>query len=602
MKCLEYPFDAQYLLKKKKSIKRELLAEKVQRTVKKIAVLGGSTTSEIVVMLELFLLQDGFEPVFYEGEYGRYYEEAMFPNPELEAFAPDLIIIHTSNRNILNFPCLSDTQEQVQKRLDELVSRFYGMWDNLMKTYGCPVIQNNMESPLYRLFGNQDGVFCQGRTSFIRRINQAFAAYAAEHRNFYIHDLEYLASDYGLNCFSDPFYWHMYKYCMCLPAVPAFAYSLANMIKSVFGRNKKGLVLDLDNTLWGGVIGEDGVAGIKLGQETSMGQVYSEFQAYVKQLKEIGVVLAVDSKNDMENALAGLRAPGSVLSEEDFLVIKANWESKDANFREIAESLSLLPESLVFVDDNPAEREIITVQLPGVLAPALEKPEQYALVLDRAGYFEVTSLSEDDRRRNEMYRENLQRVQAKASFGSYEEYLKHLKMRAWIEPFEVVYMERIAQLTNKSNQFNLTTRRYTAAELETIAASGDYITLYGQLKDRFGDNGIVSVVMGHRENGTELHLDLWLMSCRVLKRDMECAMMDELVRRCRRNNIEVIYGYYYRTAKNNMVRYFYRERGFVLIEERENGDSCWRFEINQDYREQNRVIEIERQKEGIGEE
>lgn len=600
MKCLEYPFDGQYLLKKKKSIKRELLAENVKRTVKKIAVLGGSTTSEIVAMLELFLLQEGIQPVFYEGEYGRYYEEAVFPNPGLTDFAPDLIIIHTSNRNILDYPELSDAWEKVQERLDTLVSHFSSMWDSLARTYGCPVIQNNMELPLYRLLGNQDGVFCQGRTSFIRRINREFAAYAAEHRDFYIHDLEYVASDYGLRSFSDPFYWHMYKYCMCLPAVPAFAYSLANMVKSIFGRNKKGLVLDLDNTLWGGIVGEEGAAGIELGQETSMGQVYSEFQAYLKQLKEIGVVLAVDSKNDMENALAGLNAPGSVLTEEDFLIIKANWESKDINFREIAASLSLLPESLVFVDDNPAEREIITGQLPGVPAPPLQKPEEYAIVLDRAGYFEVTSLSEDDRRRNEMYRENLQRVQAKASFASYEEYLRHLEMRARIEPFEAVYISRIAQLTNKSNQFNLTTRRYTAADLETMMLSEDYITLYGQLEDRFGDNGIVSVIIGHRENATRLHLDLWLMSCRVLKRDMECAMMDELVRRCKMHQIDTIYGYYYRTAKNNMVRYFYRERGFTLLEEQENGDSLWRFEIPQNYEEQNRVIQTERQKGRTG--
>lgn len=593
MKCLEYPFDGQYLLKKKKSIRRELLAEDVKRTVKKVAVLGGSTTNEIINMLELFLLEEGIEPVFYEGKYGRYYEEAMFSNPELELFAPDIIFIHVSNRNILDYPEPSDTEEQVQGKLDGVTERFFRMWDNLARVYGCPVIQNNMELPLYRMFGSQDGVLCQGRTSFIRRVNQAFAGYAASHGNFYIHDLEYLASDYGLSSFSDPFYWHMYKYCMCLPAVPAFSFSLANIIKSVFGKNKKGLVLDLDNTLWGGVVGEDGIEGIELGPETSMGQVYSEFQAYIKGLKEIGVLLSVDSKNDMENALAGLNAPYSVLKEEDFAAIKANWNPKDVNLREIADQLALLPESLVFIDDNPAEREIVARQLPGVEAPALEKPEQYALVIDRAGYFEVTALSDDDRKRCSMYRANLERKQMEASFASYEDYLRHLEMHARIRPFEAVYMARIAQLTNKSNQFNLTTRRYTTSELEAAAASDRYITLYGQLKDRFGDNGIVSVVAGHIRNGSELHLDLWLMSCRVLKRDMECAMMDELVSVCRQRGIRAVYGYYYKTPKNGMVQYFYRERGFALLEEQDNGDSMWRFDIPEEYKKQNSVIQTE---------
>lgn len=466
------------------------------------------------------------------------------------------------------------------------------MWDHLYETYHCPVIQNNMELPLYRLLGNQDGVLPQGRTSFVRGINTALAREAAVRPYVYLHDLEYLASDFGLSRFSDPFYWHMYKYCMCLQAIPEFAYSLAAMIGSLFGKNKKGLVLDLDNTLWGGVIGDDGVEGIELGQETSMGQVYSEFQDYVKDYKQIGVLLAVDSKNEEANALAGLNAPYSVLKPEDFLVIKANWEPKDRNLSEIARQIGILPESLVFVDDNPAERAIVSGGLPGVLAPELEKVERYAWVLDRGRYFEVTTLSEDDKKRNEMYRENLERTRLEASFASYGEYLLSLEMKARIRPFEDMYLARIAQLTNKSNQFNLTTRRYTQEELAAFSKREDVITLYGQLEDRFGDNGIVSVLAGHIE-GRDLHLDLWLMSCRVLKRDMECAMMDELVSICAERGLEKIFGYYYRTEKNNMVRYFYRDRGFALVEEKENGDSTWILELSQETRKQNRVITVE---------
>lgn len=592
MKCLEYPFDVDYLMKKKKSIRRELLADGQKRAVKKIAVLGGSTTSEIVVMLELFLLNMGIEPQFYQSEYNQFYEDAMFGNPELAAFSPDLIYIHTSNRNLTEYPRVADTLEAVEQMITGQLDRFTAMWGHLYETYHCPIIQNNMELPLYRLLGNQDGVLPQGRTAYIRRINQGFAAYGAAHNYFYLHDLEYLASDFGLSKFSDPFYWHMYKYCMCLQAIPEFAYSLAAMIGSIFGKNKKGLVLDLDNTLWGGVIGDDGPEGIELGQETSIGQVYSEFQTYVKDLKQIGVVLSVNSKNEEENALAGLNAPYSVLKPEDFLVIKANWEPKDRNFAQIADEIGILPESMVFVDDNPAERSIVAEQLPGVLAPEIGQVEQYARILDRGRYFEVTTLSEDDKKRNEMYRENIQRSKLQAAYTSYEDYLKSLEMKAQILPFDPMYLARIAQLTNKSNQFNLTTRRYTQTELEELAKREDVITLYGKLEDRFGDSGIVSVLIGHKEGQDELHMDLWLMSCRVLKRDMECAMMDQLAEMCKKVKIRKIFGYYYRTEKNNMVRYFYGDRRFTLLEEAENGDSKWMFEIPEEYVPQNKVITI----------
>ena len=592
MKCLEYPFDGEYLLKKKKSLKRELMAQNDNRIVKKIAVLGGSTTREIIEMTELFLLNCGVEPIFYESEYNQYYEEAMFPNAKLEAFAPDVIVIHTSNRNILAYPTMTDSKEQVDTLLKTQMDKFVAMWDRLREVYKCPIIQNNMELPLYRLLGNKDGVDFRGKTFFVRRMNQMFADYAASHDNFYIHDLEYLAATYGMERFSDPFYWHMYKYCMCVPAIPTFAYSLSSILKSLFGKNKKGLVLDLDNTLWGGVIGDDGQEGIEIGQETSMGQVYSEFQSYIKELKQIGVVLTVNSKNDMENALLGLRLKDTLLTVDDFACVKANLESKDKNFAEIAQELALLPESLVFIDDNPVEREIVTKQIPGVLAPPMDKVEQYAKIIDKAAYFETTTLSADDLNRNDMYRENAKRVQLQAAFASYDEYLESLEMSAIIKQFDMVSLPRITQLTNKSNQFNLTTRRYTQNELEQVLADDKNITLYGRLKDRFGDNGIVSVVCGHEDEKKGFHIDLWLMSCRVLKRNMECAMLDKLVEKCKERGVITIYGYYYPTAKNSMVCRFFEERGFLLCEEKD-GNTVWYLDIAGDYVNQNKVIKIE---------
>jgi FkbH-like protein len=591
LKELLYPFDAGYILAGKRRIRKRLLEDAAGYTEKRIAILGGSTTHDIKLIMELFLLNQGIRPSFYESEYNQYYQDAVFPCQELEAFRPDIIYICTSNRNITRYPAMCDDADSIARMIEQEKQRFYTVWDSLRDTYGCPVIQNNFEMPFYRLLGNKDASDIHGKINFLTRLNMEFYDYAERHDDFYICDINYISADYGLREWSDPFYYHMYKYALNVNAIPYLAFNVANIIKSVFGKNKKGFVLDLDNTLWGGVVGDDGVDNIVLGPEEPEGQVYSEFQRYVKEHKQIGVLLNINSKNDYENAISGIKHPDSEFSPDDFVEIKANWNTKDRNFSDIADELNLLPESLVFVDDNPAERHIVSEQLPGVCAPEIGAVHNYIQVIDRSGFFEVTALSKDDMNRNEMYRENARRAQLQASFSDYNEYLLSLEMKGIIKNFEPVYMARIAQLTNKSNQFNLTTRRYTQPEIERLAADDAYITLYGKLIDKFGDNGVVSVVIGHETAG-ECRIDLWIMSCRVLKRDMESAMLDILVKRCKERGIRRIRGYYYPTAKNNMVRDFYAVQGFDKISETE-GNTEWILDITGEYKNKNHVIEVE---------
>lgn len=591
MRELEYPFDSEWILKKAKSIKKTLLSDGTTRIKKKIAVLGGSTTHDVIRILELFLLHYGIEPSFYESEYGQYWQDAMFDNPELAEFAPDLIYIHTTNRNIAEYPAVGDSREKTGQLIKDTYEHFRVMWEKLKETYGCVIIQNNFEFPYYRLLGNMDAVNSNGRVAFVNRLNALFAEYAAANENFYLQDIQYLSACYGLDKWGDSFYWHMYKYALCVPAIPTLSYNLANIIKSVYGKNKKAYVLDLDNTLWGGVVGDDGPENIEIGQETSMGQVYAEFQSYLKEQKQIGIMLNVSSKNEEENALAGLSRPDSVLKPDDFMVIKANWEPKSKNVAEIAAELNIGTDSLVFVDDNPAEREIIRQNLPGVAVPEMDKPEEYLKTLDRSGFFEVTGLSEDDTKRNEMYKANQERKKMQDNFADYGEYLKSLDMKAEIGAFVPLYMARIAQLTNKSNQFNLTTKRLSQADIEHMAEDSSYITLYGKLADKFGDNGVVSVVIGKIKEDA-LHIELWLMSCRVLKRDMEFAMMDRLTEECKKRGIARIYGYYYPTAKNKMVENFYGLQGFTLKNRDNEGNAEWEYEIPAAYENKNRYIEI----------
>ncbi len=591
MKELEYPFDAEDIIRRKKSLKRELLKNPLILPLK-IAVLGGATTNDIVKITELFLLNHGIKPEFYESEYNRYYEDAMFDNPGLAAFKPDIIFICTCNRNINLYPEIDDTPETVKEKLDNEYQRFETMWKHIASEYKCTIIQNNFEYPFFRLLGNRDASDVRGRVNYITKLNLRFAEYADRHENFFINDINYESSSYGLEKWSDPFYWHMYKYALAVPAIPYFAFNLSNIIKSVMGKNKKVLMLDMDNTLWGGVIGDDGADNIETGQETPIGQTYSEFQHYVKSLGKLGVLLTLNSKNDESIALEGLRRDDSVLSPDDFVSKKINWLPKSENLINTAKELSLLPESFVFVDDNPAEREIVRANIPGAAVPEIgDRPERYINILDKSGFFEVTNLSKDDIMRNEMYKANAKRIETLNTFTDYGEYLKSLEMKGEIREFVPAYMSRIAQLTNKSNQFNLTTKRYTQSEIESVAGDDNYITLYGKLADKFGDNGVVSVIIGHI-TGSECNIDLWIMSCRVLKRDMEFAMMDSLVKECEERGVKKIIGHYYPTAKNSMVKEFYSLQGFDKISEDADGNTEWHYNLANDYKPKNRYIKV----------
>ncbi len=590
MRELEYPFDADEIIRKRKSLKKALLLEEgAGRLQKKIAVLGGSTTANVVQVLDLFLLNQGIEGTFYESEYNKFYEDAMFGNPQLDAFGPDVIYLHTCIHNISAFPDPNDDAAQAEEKLQAEYERFRSMWQKLEETYGCVVIQNNFELPDWRLFGNKDAVEAGGRVRFVNRLNALFAEYAAEHPNFFLHDVSYLSGYLGLTNWCDPFYWNMYKYCPAVPLIPELCFSLANIIKSLYGKNKKALVLDLDNTLWGGIVGDDGPENLKIGSESAEGETYLAFQEYLKAQKSLGVLLNIDSKNEYENAIAGLQAKGSALSPDDFICIRANWQPKDRNIAEIAQELNLGADSFVFVDDNPAERHIVSEQIAGIAVPEIGKPEDYIRILDRSGFFEVTNRSADDAKRNEMYQANAQRSRLQASFSDYTDYLKSLEMKAEIAPFCKEYIPRISQLTNKSNQFNLTTLRCSVADIEEMAAAENWITLYGKLEDRFGDNGVVAIEsaeIGDESDGTKsAHIRLNLMSCRVLKRDMEFAMLDELVKAAKEKGVVRLIGHYYPTKKNGMVAQLYTDLGFT----KEGED--WTLDVAS-YQPQCRVIDI----------
>lgn len=573
---LSVPFDSSEILKYGKKWKRILQEAQSDCMFKKIAILGGSTTKHVRDTLELFLMREGIQCDFYESEYNRYWEEGVFENRELEQFSPDIIYVFTSYRN-LNF----------DEALEHQYDKYEQLWEKLQERYRCTILQNNFELPFYRLLGNQDAVLDKGDTYYINRMNEKLYTYAGNHNNFYVVDLHYLAAEFGLSRWYDLNTWYLYKYAFSLEAVPLVAWNVSRIIKAMCGKNKKGFVLDLDNTLWGGVIGEDGPDHIEIGEGTPVGEAYLEFQKYIKRHEDLGIVLNICSKNDIRTALEGIQKEENLLKQDDFFMIQSNWNRKDENLKTIAEKLNVSVDSLVFLDDNPAERDIVNQNLPAVETPSFDSVEHYIQLVDKNHYFEVLNLSQEDQKRNEMYRENKLRKQEEERFQDYGSYLRSLQMTARIHPFQEAEWDRIFQLIQKSNQFNLTTKRYTMNEIQEISGSPDYMTLSGRLRDKFGDNGIVSLIVVQKEDETA-HIRLWVMSCRVLGRNMECAMFDALLVRCRQCGIRKIKGYYFPTKKNGLVKDLFQGFGFEHEDEH-----IWCYAIPEAGGETNEYIVIE---------
>jgi len=566
------------LLRKKAAIKQELLAA-TDLLEKRIAVLGGSTTAEVVDQLELALLMRGIRPIFFQGEYGQYYQEALSPSAELQSFKPDMVYLHITAVNINAYPAVSDTPQQVEALLQQQTAHWRQVWDCIAQQHACTIIQNNFEQPWFRPLGNLDGTDIRGRSRFVSQLNEKLMQAAAQRSGVIIHDLHYLSARVGLDRWFNPRLWYWAKYAMDMEMIPVLANQLAAVMASVWGKSAKALVVDLDNTLWGGVVGDDGVEGIQLGADTATGEAYQDFQRYLKALQQRGVLLAVASKNDESIARAAFAHPDNVLKTGDFVAFQAHWEPKPGSLQVIAREINIGIDSLVFVDDNPVERALVRQQMPDVCVPEMgDDVTDYIRILDQAALFETLALSQDDLQRAAQYQHNAQRESRQGQFASYEDFLKSLQMRAEIAPFSALYMDRITQLINKTNQFNLTTRRYTQAQVEQMAASKNFITLYGRLQDTFGDNGLVAIVTGEIKQN-ELHLDLWLMSCRVLKRGMEYAMFERLCVAARHRNLTRLVGYYLPTTKNAMVAKLYAELGFALSREDKEG-SLWTLDLS----------------------
>lgn len=557
----------------------------------RIAILGSFTTTHLSKFIELAMFATGADPIIYESDFGTFRQEVIDPTSGLYEFKPNFLIIATGYRDLAFTPVLGTTVEERDIAVEKEVDAMLGLWNTAYERLGCQVIQNNYEFPAVRPLANHDHRDTSGLGGYIARVNLALQDKALPFVT--IHDVAHMAASTGGKRWGDPRFFHVGK----LPCPPEnlfdYAHSLASIVAAHLGLSKKCLVLDLDNTLWGGVIGDDGMQGIKIGQGDPEGEAFTAFQNYALQLKERGVILAVCSKNEEHNAREPFEShPDMVLRMNDISCFIANWTDKATNIREIARQLNIGINSLVFVDDNPAERSIVRRNVPEVSVIELPTdPSEYVQAVDQERHFQVVSLGQEDLARTEMYRSNAARASMQSSITNMDEFLESLQMAATVCPISDATLERSVQLINKSNQFNLTTRRYATAEIMAKRANSQWVDVTVSLVDCFGDNGLISVLLAEQCKEV-LRIDTWLMSCRVLKRGVENMLLNQVVKEAKHRGLKRIVGEYIPSAKNGLVKDHYLNLGFEQVSSDDDGGSSWELAVTNDLADQPHFIKI----------
>jgi FkbH-like protein len=512
----------------------------------RVALVGSSTLTHLLPGIRVAGLRHGVWVDTYEGDYGQYLQELMDRGSDLYAFRPDSLCLALDAQHLLDISGANPAAaiDHVRK-----------CWHAAKEGLHCTVIHQTALPVFADLMGSNEHRLGDSPQTFIKHFNSLLEGASDE------------AFVHLLAIWHDATLWHRAKQEVHPAVAHLYGEHLLRVLAAQGGRSRKCLVLDLDNTLWGGVIGDDGLEGIVLGQGSALGEAYVALQRYALRLKERGVILAVCSKNDESNVLDAFeKHPEMVLKPEDIACFSVNWEDKAANLRRIARSLNVGLDSLVFVDDNPFERNLVRRELPEVAVPELpDDPAYHIECIAAAGYFESVALSAEDRERASQYVANKEREQLRNSTTNLEAYLKSLSMEIIWKPFDDLGMQRIVQLINKTNQFNLTTQRYGESQVRSLMRAPGVLTWQIRLKDRFGDNGIIAVIVAILNSEGDLEIDTWLMSCRVLGRQVEDACLNLLVEGAKRLGAKRIVGRYRATPRNEIVRDLYLRMGFTLL-------------------------------------
>jgi FkbH-like protein len=506
--------------------------------------------------MEMICLRDRLEPEFYEPPFGTYMQELMQSGSVLKRFRPDFIVLLLNWRDLgLPVTCHDDFAAV------QAIARLTNVWQTAMESTSAQIIQLTFAPAGHDAYHALSSSMQAGRARMIRRINEALYECAPERVTLI--DSERIAAAWG-GAWEDPISWSSAKVYPAPAVLPLVAEHIVSCVRAELGLGRKLLIFDLDNTLWGGVVGEDGLGGIRLGPPSSIGERYQEFQQYLKAMKDRGVLLAVVSKNNPEEAADVFRHhQSSVLRLDDFVSFKANWLDKASNIREIAAELRLGLDSFVFLDDNPAERSAVRRALPAVVVPEISgEPSESIAALEHSLYFQAIRLTREDMARSASYLARVQQEEMRVRSGNLDQYLADLAMQIEYGPVDPQTSVRVTQLINKTNQFNLTTKRYTHEQVERRMASPGCWFRWYHLRDRFADHGLIAVLLAD-VSGTEWTVDTWLMSCRVIGRGVEALMFRDMVECARRSGAGRLRAHYVPTAKNKLVENLLTQFGFT---------------------------------------
>jgi len=538
----------------------------------RVAILADAAVQQLASLIKSLGARNAVAIDVYEGGYDSIDLEMLNPSSTLYAFEPQFVIVLMSGEKLK--ARLYESADRPSFAADT-VRRIEGLWEAFRANSSATIVQSTFVLPTERAFGNYELKVANSVGSIFSEINHELATRARAAPNVLLSDVDFLGASVGRRNWSDPRLWCMAKIPCRLEYLPLLAQSLLDTVLAASGFFTKCVVLDLDNTLWGGVIGDDGLEGISLG-EFDEGEAFVGFQRFMRELKRRGVILAVVSKNEHENAILPFKNhPHMVLREEDISVFVANWENKADNIKAVQQVLNIGFDSLVFIDDNPFERNIVREYLPQVVVPELpEEPSLYLGALAELNLFETASFSQADLQRAEQYREEAQRELTKAKYSSIDDYLISLGMEIRLERFNAFNVPRIAQLSQRSNQFNLMTRRHGEAACKAMMTDSSIAPLSLTLADKFGDYGLISVII-LRHAGEAIEIDEYLMSCRVLQRGVEAFAMNSIFAFAKRSGAKRVTGRYIPTPKNAMVREFFKSFGFEKTSEDTGGASQW---------------------------
>lgn len=528
----------------------------------KLAVIGNCATQHIATAIKGEAFLRGLSIDVFDADYDQIDAQTMDGGSELYSFAPNAVLLVMCTEKLYEGFC-STPVEKRPSFADDTIARIRMYWTLISEKLQTSILQFSFA---YLNDGSMGNYALQEPCSFsyqLSRLNFLLGQSAAEHKGVYLVDINAIQGRLGTSLFKDDKLYYVAKMPFSLEALPHLAEQTVNMITALRGSIKKCVIVDLDNTLWGGVIGDDGLDGIEIG-ELGTGHAFSEFQLYLKELKRRGIILAVCSKNNEDTAkLPFEKHPEMVLRLDDFALFVANWQDKASNIRFIQQTLNIGMDSIVFLDDNPFERGVVRSLIPDITVPELpDDPALYLSYIRSLDLFETASFSSADADRTEQYRQEADRSALVAKFTSYDEYLRALEMSAQAAPFDKFHYPRIAQLTQRSNQFNLRTVRYTESEIESVANDDNHITRYYCLHDKYGDYGLISVVIMDKREDSSLFISEWLMSCRVLKRGMEEFIVNDIIRTASQCGCTKVIGEYIPSPKNAMVADLYERMGF----------------------------------------